>query len=256
MSCAWMCWMKNTSAPSSCWLARCSTRRSNARPAVRTRSIGRISRLIERIGLIFSAEPIHACAPPIRPPRRRYSSVSTAKMIVIRSRSRRADVGGARQVGARRAIALLAAIAISPWPGGAGVGVQDLDPLRRDAALDQRVARLPGRLHGARDAAREVDREHVVARLQQRLVDGQEVADRGLRRARQVGRRAHVVVERVVVGQVALAVGAAGPVHVQRDQVQLVAPHDLRREVVRRVGDHCDAGHGGQPILAPWLGSS
>ena len=51
--------------------------RSKARPDVRTRSIGVISRSTVRIGLIFSAVPTHACAAPIRPPRRRYSSVST-----------------------------------------------------------------------------------------------------------------------------------------------------------------------------------
>ena len=43
---------------------------------MRTRSIGTISLSTARIGLIFSAEPIHALAPPMRPPRRRYSSVS------------------------------------------------------------------------------------------------------------------------------------------------------------------------------------
>ena len=80
--------------------------------------------------------------------------------------------------------------------------------------------------HGAGDAAREVDREDVVAGLEQRLVDREEVADRRLRRARQRRRRAHVVVERVVVGEIALAVGPPVPVHVQGDEVQPVA---LRR---------------------------
>ena len=86
--------------------------------------------------------------------------------------------------------------------------------------------------------------------------DVQEVAHRRLRRARQRGRRAHVVVEGVVVAEVALAVGPAVPVHVQRDEVDPVAIDDLRGEVLGRIGDDCDAGHGGQPILAPWLGSS
>ena len=58
-----------------------STIRSNARREVRTRSIGVISDSTVRIGLIFSADPSHAWAPAIRPPRRRYSSVSIANHI-------------------------------------------------------------------------------------------------------------------------------------------------------------------------------
>ena len=64
--------------------------RSNARLAVRTRSIGVISRSSARIGLIFSAPPIQLCAAPTRPPRRRYSSVSTQNHIRRPSRARRA----------------------------------------------------------------------------------------------------------------------------------------------------------------------
>jgi hypothetical protein len=55
------------------------------RPEVRTRSIGVISPSTVRIGLIFSAPPSHACAVPIRPPRRRNSSVSTANQIFAMS---------------------------------------------------------------------------------------------------------------------------------------------------------------------------
>ena len=57
---------------------------------MRTRSIGVISRSIVRIGLIFSAPPIQALAPPMRPPLRRYSSVSTANHIFSVSRTCRA----------------------------------------------------------------------------------------------------------------------------------------------------------------------
>jgi len=55
-----------------------SSIRSNALRDVRTRSTGVISPSRVRIGLILSAPPSHAWAAPIRPPRRRYSSVSTA----------------------------------------------------------------------------------------------------------------------------------------------------------------------------------
>ena len=60
--------------------------RSSA-PRVRTRSTGVISSSRVRIGLIFSAEPIQARAPPIRPPRRRYSRVSIANHIFSSSRA-------------------------------------------------------------------------------------------------------------------------------------------------------------------------
>ena len=55
---------------------------ANARALVRTRSIGVISLSSVRIGLILSAVPSQADAAPIRPPRRRYSSVSTANHIL------------------------------------------------------------------------------------------------------------------------------------------------------------------------------
>ena len=54
---------------------------------MRTRSTGTISLSTVRIGLIFSVEPIHALAAPIRPPRRRNSSVSTANHILKSARA-------------------------------------------------------------------------------------------------------------------------------------------------------------------------
>jgi hypothetical protein len=101
-----------------------------------------------------------------------------------------------------------------------------------------------------------VDGQQVASCLQQRLVHGEEVAHRRLRRARQVGGRAHVVIEGVVVGEIGLAVGASAPVDVQRDLVQVVARHHVGGEVMRRVRDHCDFRHGEEPILAPWPGCS
>ena len=64
-----------------------STIRSNARRRVRTRSTGVISSSRVRIGLIFSVEPSKAWAAPIRPPLRRYSSVSIANQILSASRA-------------------------------------------------------------------------------------------------------------------------------------------------------------------------
>ena len=82
--------MIQASEPAACSDRRCSLMRSNARPAVRTRSIGVISSPSVRIGLNFSAPPIHAWALPIRPPRWRYSSVSTQNQISSASRAARA----------------------------------------------------------------------------------------------------------------------------------------------------------------------
>ena len=100
---AWMCWTIQPSAPSSLQLRSRSTIRSNARREVRTRSTGVISDSTVRIGLIFSAEPSHAWAPAIRPPRRRYSSVSIANHSFSSARARRARSRDRRRRQRRRA---------------------------------------------------------------------------------------------------------------------------------------------------------
>ena len=58
----------------------------------------------------------------------------------------------------------------------------------RSARVAELLAGLLGRADGARHAAREVDRDDVVAGVEQRLIDREEVADRRLRGRRQVGR--------------------------------------------------------------------
>src|SRR5215217_6878857 len=128
--------------------------------------------------------------------------------------------------------------------GAARERVDHLHPAVLDAALHERVAGLLGGSHSARDATRDVHGDDVPAVLEQRLVDLEEVTDRGLRRARQLRGGAQAVVEGVVVGDVALALRAAVPVDVERDLAQLVAGHDLRRQVMRGVGDDRDGGHG------------
>ena len=112
---AWMCWTIQPSAPSSLHGRSRSTIRSNARREVRTRSTGVISDSTVRIGLIFSAEPSHACAPAIRPPRRRYSSVSIANHSFSSARARRARSATAAASAPSRAAAA-AASTTSPWP--------------------------------------------------------------------------------------------------------------------------------------------
>ena len=105
-----MCWTTQASAPSALRAAHEVDEwpdRARARD-VRTRSIGVICPARVRIGLIRSALPSHACAaPPIRPPRRRYSRVSTANQmgVALAPRSRRGS--RRRQLARRRR---------RPWP--------------------------------------------------------------------------------------------------------------------------------------------
>ena len=156
------------------------------RPARRAHALDRRDLAsIERIGLIFSAEPIHACAPPIRPPRRRYSSVSTANRSSARSARAARRAARRPRVGAARA-AFAAAIADQPVPRAAGLGVHHLDP--------------PGATPRSTSASRACSAARTVPEmppemwietmscpaLEQRLVDGEEVAHRRLRRARQL----------------------------------------------------------------------
>ena len=135
--------------------ARAGSRPSARRPGpgcARARS-GVISSSSVRIGLIFSAPPSQACAAPMRPPRRRYSSVSTANQIfsasrrLARARGDRLDVGAAaRRPRRRRARS-------APRPPQAELGVDDLDasPRWRSATLRRGLARG---LDGAGDRRR------------------------------------------------------------------------------------------------------
>jgi hypothetical protein len=82
-----------------------------------------------------------------------------------------------------------------------------------------------------------VDREDVVAVLQQRLVAAEEVADRGLRRRRQLLAAAHPLPERGQVGHVALAAQRLAELDVERDLVQAELRDELARQVVGAVGD-------------------
>ena len=69
------------------------------------------------------------------------------------------------------------------------------------------LGRLASGLAGARDPAGEVQGHHVLPLGQQRLVDGDEVAHRRLRRGGQRVGPAQLLEERVVVGDVPLLLG-------------------------------------------------
>ena len=146
---------------------------------VRTRSIGRISDSIERIGLIFSVEPSHAWAPPTRPPRRRNSSVSTANQ-TFRSRRQAWAASAASLGGAAGSGDLAAAIAIIPSPAQAvaesrttsGRGsIPRSTSWSRACSAVVKVPEMP--------ALRWMETMSLPG-LEERLVDGEEVADRRL----------------------------------------------------------------------------
>ena len=145
---------------------------------MRTRSTGVISYSSERIGLIFSVPPSHACALPMRPPRsqvlerveaepdlQRLARLAHVRdyRVTVGARARRGAGGEHEQTGA----------------AAAAFGVEHLDAVSETALAEQRV-RLPRGLDGSGDPAGEVDRDDVVAGLEQRLPDGEEVADRRL----------------------------------------------------------------------------
>ena len=100
--------------------------------------------------------------------------------------------------------------------------------------------RLAGGLEGAGDPARQVDRDDVLPGLEQRLPDGEEVADRGLGGGRQFGVGAQALVEGVEAVHLELAHGLAAPADVQADLVDALLVGERPRQVVGAVGDDRD----------------
>ena len=105
----------------------------------------------DRLDLQRRADPGRAA--PIRPPRRRYSSVSTMTMICrfsrIALRGGRPPPRGRR----RRSSGVGRRDGHEAVPGAARQRVDHDHPLGRHPALDQQLARLLGRAHRAGDAA-------------------------------------------------------------------------------------------------------
>ena len=243
-----MCCTTHASAPSVCRCSAYSTSRRSALAPVRTRSIGVISCSSVRIGLILSADPSHADAAPILPPRRRYSSVSTANHIfrcsrVVRMRSTTSS-GDAPACAARAPASTMKAM-----PPAA---VSESKTVMRSTPVAGRelLLGLACRLDRPRDASRDVDRDDVEALVHERLVDLDEVADRWLGGGGQPIRLAQAVVEGVEVRHVGLALAGVLPVHVEAHELDAVALHQLRRQVASRIGDDGDALH--RPLLARW----
>ena len=114
-------------------------------------------------------------------------------------------------------------------------------------AVAELLARLARGLDGARDAAGEVDRDDVAARVEQRLPDGEELADRRLTRRGQCAHVTQALVVGVEIDDVALEQVLAVAVHVQGDLLDSVARDEVGGKVVTGVGHHRGGRHGGQP---------
>ena len=212
--------------------------RSNARLRVRTRPTGEISVPNVRIGLIWSAEPTSACAAPMRPPRRRYSSVSRQNQMSSRSRvpwiAAHHRVGVLARLGRARGRDDEAA-----EPAGAGRAVDDLHA-RAVLLLHHRPASRPLSQVPERPSAMCTETMSCPASASGSYT-AQEVADRRLRGHRQRRRllQPHVEEVEVVVGR--LGPQVAVPAHVQRHLPDAPPLDEVGRQVRGAVGDDRDA---------------
>ena len=158
----------------------------------------------------------------MRPPRRRYSSVSTANQILrlaarllrLAPRPPRPRLPAAAFVPARTTIAIPPARSASrrPWTRSPPLP----SAIRRSRAWTAASS-------GPRDPGGDVDRDDLPALGQQRLVDGDEVADRGLGGRDGLLRCSQALVEPVeVLDQLGLGLLVSLEADVEADQVDLV----------------------------------
>ena len=117
----------------------------------------------------------------------------------------------------------------------------------------ERLLGLPSRLGRSRQSAGDVDRDDLVPVPEEGLVDGDEVADRGLGGGWELLGRPELVEEPVVVDDVGLALRTVGAeVHVQRDHPNALRVQDVRRDVGRGVRDDGDARHRRRSLHRPY----
>ena len=95
-------------------------------------------------------------------------------------------------------------------PAAGGFAVDHLHAIA-EAALGEQPMCLAGSLAGTGYASGEVDRDDVLAVLEQWLPDGEEVADRGLRGGGQLGIAAQPLVEALEAVHLQLALGLSPP---------------------------------------------
>jgi hypothetical protein len=103
--------------------------------------------------------------------------------------------------------------------------------------VDQPLASLAGGLEGAGDAGRDVDRDDFPALVEQRFVDLEEVADRGLRGGRPAFGGAQPLVEIVEVGDLRLLLLVAVAGDVEADLLDPPLSQELGRQIAGRVAD-------------------
>ena len=210
---------------------------------MRTRSTGVISFSTVRIGFTFSVDPIHALAAPMRPPRLRNSSVSMANQ--RRSSLRAAATWSATSFALPPSRAAFAAAStMKPRPPAAVV----------ESTTSIRSPPLPSRVSasfawraasGVPDSPPEMWTETTSPPSASSGSNTSVKSPTGrLRGGRQLLRRAQLLEERRVVGDVDLGDRAvAAEHHVQRDDGDAVPLDQVRRQVRGAVGHHRDGGH-------------
>ena len=199
VSWSWMCWTTHASAPSAWRSARVLDQPLEGAPS-RAHALDRGDLLPEgqdRLDLQRRAQPCLSGADPaplaqvLERVEREPHLERVAAPLGGRQRLRAAGsaTGGVRRREHHQ-----------PLAAGRGAAVEDVDPLAALALVQQALARLLRRLAGSRDPGREVDRDDLAALGQQRLVDGDEVADRRLRGRDALVARAQALVEARVFG--------------------------------------------------------
>ena len=201
-----------------------------------------ISYSSERIGLIFSVPPSHAWALPMRPPRRRYSSVSRQNQIRSALRASRTRATTASLVGARARRGARGEHAAAEAAAGR-FAVDHLDALAEAALGEQRRAPgAPPRTVPEMPPARWIETTSWPASssgsqtARKSPIDGCEVVGSS-------GSRAQALVEGVEAVHLELALGLALPADVQADLVDPLLVGERARQVVRAVGGDRDGGH-------------
>src|SRR3954466_1582126 len=205
------------------------------------------------MGLIFSAPPSQAWAAPMRPPRCRYSSVSTANHSRVALDASRARAATASTSAPARAAAEVASTTMPSAPHASFVSMTSMrapEPASSPAAwrAASTVPEIPPEMwietmsRASPTSGSQTARQTAV---HERRVDGQEVADRRLRRGRQRVSRAEGVVERGEVDDVGLALGALAVVDVEADLADPELSDGLARQIVGGIGHHRDVRHAG-----------
>ena len=216
---------------------------------MRTRSTGVISSSRVRIGLIFRAptDPGAGAADPAAAAqvlegvdREPHLQLLAGPLGAGERRRRRRRPPPAAADGAEHGQAHAA---------GRRARVHDADPLAALVLVDQPLARLVRGLEGAGDPGGDVDRDDFLAGVEQRLVDGEEVADRGLRGGGAAFGGAQPLVEAGEIGDIELALLLAVDGDVEADPLDAPLLDQVQRKVGGGVADDGGRGARVQPAI-------